>query len=45
MEAFDEELVKVQKEHPYFSSGVVFFGLKMDTEEVNFARLDKACSY
>ena len=45
MKAFDEMLFEVQKEHPYFSSGVVFFGLKMDSEETNFERLDKACSY
>ena len=45
MQSFDEVYFEVQKEHPYFTSGFIFFGLKMDTEEVNFQRLDKACSY
>ena len=45
MKAFYEMYFSVQKIHPNFTSGFIFFGLKVDSEEVNFQRLDKACSY
>ncbi len=35
----------MRKIHPNFTSAFIFFGLKVDSEEVNFQRLDKACSY
>lgn len=45
MDAFDEVYEEVKQNHPEFSSGFIFFGLKMRSEEENFINLDKACSY
>jgi hypothetical protein len=45
LKAFDEVYFEVIKDHPTFSSGFIFFGLKALSEEANFAMLDKACSY
>lgn len=45
MKAFDQMYDEVQKLHPNFTSAFIFFGLKFDSEEGNFNRLDKACSY
>jgi hypothetical protein len=43
MEAFDEVYNEVKKDHPNFSAGFIFFGLKAFTEEQNEALFTKIC--
>lgn len=43
MEAFDEVYAEVRQEYPHFSAGFVFFGLKVFSEEQNYALFDKIC--
>lgn len=42
-EAFDEVYDEVTKEHPGFTVGFVFFGLKVFSPEANDALFEKIC--
>lgn len=43
MDAFDEVYEEVRKDHPEFTAGFVFFGLKVFSPEQNEALFTKVC--
>jgi len=43
MDAFDEVYNEVKKEHPHFTVGFIFFGLKFFSPQLNEEILTKVC--